>query len=408
MTLGTIEKLPSGNLSVRLPRSVDPKRRRLGTFKSHEEAKGIVNGSLALAQEGQLTIPEGQTLRDFVAAYLDRRELRGLRDTDNARNVAKNHIEDADFIDWPVSGIRRVSVQDWLDKLQRKHSTRSGQRLSAQTVKNALNLLRNCLREAVERGLIERNPAYEVRLHRSASVSTEEKWTYLDQKEQAAVLAAVTDAERPCVTFAMWTGLRQSEQWCLRLVDVHAQEAEPHVVVRFGKNGKATKNGKIRKVPLFGLGLDAVKEQLKWLKGKTNTHGLLFPTIKGERRQEGAPDDWHAWLTKAAVKRRVRWHDLRHTCASSLISGWRGGHRWSLSEVAAMLGHSDIKVTQRYAHLAGSALQETVAITEAAIRGPRVDQKRSQVSESAARALKFLNRRSQVRLLSGRQKNTRF
>ncbi|MEO6575667.1 MAG: site-specific integrase, partial [Polyangiaceae bacterium] len=49
------------------------------------------------------------------------------------------------------------------------------------------------------------------------------------------------------------------------------------------------------------------------------------------------------------------WHDLRHTCASALVSGmW--GRAWRLEEICALLGHSSITVTQRYAHLAGTAL----------------------------------------------------
>ena len=46
----------------------------------------------------------------------------------------------------------------------------------------------------------------------------------------------------------------------------------------------------------------------------------------------------------------MRFHDLRHTCASHLVRGtW--GRRWSLEEVKEYLGHSSIQVTQRYAHL---------------------------------------------------------
>jgi integrase len=51
----------------------------------------------------------------------------------------------------------------------------------------------------------------------------------------------------------------------------------------------------------------------------------------------------------------VRWHDLRHTCGASLISGW-WGRAWRLEEIKELLGHKDISVTQRYAHLAKGAL----------------------------------------------------
>ena len=432
MTVGTYEKLRSGKVSARLPRSVDPKRRRLGTFASDEEAKGIINASLAMAIEGSLTVAEGQTFRSFLRGYLDRREQRGARDNENTRNVSKNHLEDADFVDWPLTSIKRVHVRDWLDRLQRKHAERTGKRLSPQTVRNALNLLRTCLGDAVDRGVIEDNPARDVRVPRSINATTEDKWTHLTPEEQDALLKAVPEAERNCVAFAIWTGLRQSEQWCLHLADVHVDGTTPHVVVRYGKKGKPTKNGKIRKVPLFGTGLDVAQAQIKALKGKRNPHKLLFPSIRGEYRQQGAPRGWENWPKDAGIKKRVRWHDLRHTCASSLICGWRGGQTWPLSHVCEFMGHSDIKMTQRYAHLDQSALREMVATTEAAIRapqakldetqiaqlgesataetvvpteaelrGPQADQNGAQVIEMPEFAAQFLNRRSQVRLLSG-------
>jgi hypothetical protein len=58
----------------------------------------------------------------------------------------------------------------------------------------------------------------------------------------------------------------------------------------------------------------------------------------------------------------VRWHDLRHTCAASLVSGW-WGRQWRLEEIRALLGHGSLKATERYAHLADSALQQAAAET---------------------------------------------
>jgi|HubBroStandDraft_1064217.scaffolds.fasta_scaffold294225_2 hypothetical protein len=77
------------------------------------------------------------------------------------------------------------------------------------------------------------------------------------------------------------------------------------------------------------------------------------------------------WLstrrTLRQVVREVRFHDMRHTCASHLLQGtWR--RRWRLEEVKDFLGHSSIIVTQRYAHLSDHALHEAAA--ETAARGP--------------------------------------
>ncbi len=49
----------------------------------------------------------------------------------------------------------------------------------------------------------------------------------------------------------------------------------------------------------------------------------------------------------------IRANDLRHGFASMLVSGGR-----SLYEVQQILGHSDPKITMRYAHLSSKTLQD--------------------------------------------------
>jgi Phage integrase family len=117
-------------------------------------------------------------------------------------------------------------------------------------------------------------------------------------------------------------------------------------------------------VPLFGLALDAVRTwqaQLAWYAPK-NPLGLLFPTERGKRRDKKPPRGWPKAIAifgdVPRIARKPWWHLLRHTCASSLVSGaW--GFRWSLEDVSKMLGHSSINTTEIYAHFAPSAVQNT-------------------------------------------------
>jgi hypothetical protein len=63
-------------------------------------------------------------------------------------------------------------------------------------------------------------------------------------------------------------------------------------------------------------------------------------------------------LRLCGIERNVRWHDMRHTCASSLIQGLWGGAPQRLEVVGKMLNHSTIASTQRYAHLGTNPLRE--------------------------------------------------
>jgi len=53
--------------------------------------------------------------------------------------------------------------------------------------------------------------------------------------------------------------------------------------------------------------------------------------------------------------RNIRFHDLRHTCASYLAQNGA-----SLLEIADVLGHKQIQMTKRYAHLCVSHKQKLI------------------------------------------------
>jgi hypothetical protein len=128
------------------------------------------------------------------------------------------------------------------------------------------------------------------------------------------------------------------------------------------------------------MALEAAREWLTILPSYAphNPEGLMFPTPAQEKQSKSGGRGWAggarrqvgktppAWKTvkKKLGQRKIWWHLLRHTCATSLLCGW-WGRRWSLEEVAKMLGHSSVKVTERYAHLMASELANIAAESHA-------------------------------------------
>ena len=100
-----------------------------------------------------------------------------------------------------------------------------------------------------------------------------------------------------------------------------------------------TKSGKGRKVPLS----PSLTKALKAHRGLRHlADARMFPGLDASRLKRHL----RAACRRAGVA-EVRWHDLRHSFASQLVSAGV-----SLRQVQAWLGHSTIAMTERYSHLA--------------------------------------------------------
>ncbi len=159
---------------------------------------------------------------------MDDREVSGVEDIKSDRSRWRRHIETAAFIDWPIASIRPLARPGLADGDARKsaapgrgYRAAPKRRLGKQTIKNTLNLLRCCLEAAVERELIRENPAQEVHLPRAKRKDrrTFDPWTYLMPEEQDRLLSCqdIPEEDRDLAAFALWTGVRESEQWNLDL-----------------------------------------------------------------------------------------------------------------------------------------------------------------------------------------------
>ncbi|MEP7124719.1 MAG: site-specific integrase, partial [Byssovorax sp.] len=363
--LGSIDPR-GGKLRLRVPDGRGGTR-TLGNFNTLEEAESVQRGWAHLRKSGEVV--DGVVFAKYGEGWLDRRELAGVKSIERDRSRWRTHVLTAPFAGWPIDRIGRRDLRAWIDELTAKLRKGTKRRISPQTVRHCVNLVRGCLAEAVEDELLEKNPAIGLTSKRTPASN---RWTYLVVDEQRRLLTAdvIPEMERLTIEFALGSGLRQGEHWCLKLRDVDVGSASPRVIVRGkepkGHNPGGTKSGKIRVVPLFGIALAAARRVLALLPTfcKKNPLGLMFPTARGYQRREGKPPrGWRSYLEAAGLGdparrhdgRAVRWHDLRHSCATSLVAGW-WGHVWSLDRVRDVLGHSSVTVTERYAHLAPSVL----------------------------------------------------
>ena len=239
---------------------------------------------------------------------------------------------------------------------------------SSQTVKHALRLIRGALEWAVEEEWVGANPAIGVK---EPAKRAPEPWTFLDKGEMAALMSApIPEKPRALFLLALFSGMRKGELLGLRWEDVHLDVAHSHVVV-CSSHGGPTKNMRSREVPLLEPAVGALREYRSRYPALPRAH--VFRRKSGGRHEEGYDGGWrHVWCSRI-LGRRVRFHDLRHSCASALISGdW--APEWvsrplRMEEVQKWLGHCAISVTQRYAHLSADSLRSLVMKSSAPADG---------------------------------------
>lgn len=153
---------------------------------------------------------------------------------------------------------------------------------------------------------------------------------FLTRSELAGLLRGIPNRQmRKAALVAAFTGLRRGELAKLRPINVQGDLI--HL--------QTTKSGRPRTVPVVHHALFALRRLPFGVHPDTLTHAV-------ERAQPG-----------------TRFHDLRHTAASFLIAAGVDLYR-----VGTILGHRDIRTTQRYAHLAVHDLRQAVSALGSAQR----------------------------------------
>ena len=133
------------------------------------------------------------------------------------------------------------------------------------------------------------------------------------------------------VLMAITTGARRGELLSLRWNDIDFERRTAYV--------STTKNGQPKVLPLT----DSVIRELQLF--NKNDSSLIFASKVKENVAYCFTKPWKKALEDGEIE-DFRFHDLRHSCASYLAQSGA-----SLLEIADVLGHKQISVTKRYAHL---------------------------------------------------------
>jgi site-specific recombinase XerD len=239
--------------------------------------------------------------------------------------------------------ITRLEIQTLLTSFR--------QTMAPASCNHILKVIRHSLNLAIEWGFLETNPATRIPLfHENNTIDR-----YLNDAELERLLAVLrTDENRTVCQIALFllsTGLRLQEAMTAAWVDVNLENRTIKI------RAINSKNKRLRSVPLN----DSAMEVLTQL----DTRGRfehLFINRQTQKPYTTITKVWQRLRSKAGLE-YLTIHMLRHQYASFLVNSGR-----TLYEVQQILGHSDSKVTQRYAHLSTKTLQEAASSASAKIK----------------------------------------
>jgi integrase len=248
----------------------------------------------------------------------------------------------------PLTALRPDHLARWVQHLEAAGN-------AGKTIQNKHGFVSSALNAAVNSGHITVNPAAGQRLPR-----TERKeMVFLTKEEYHLLHGCFSDHYKPFVEFLAATGVRFSEATALQPTDIDPDAA----TVRISRAWK--------RIPGDGyeLGPPKTKRSIRTIgvpRGVCDaldlSHEWLFVNTVGNpvRIYGWRENVWYPGLVKAdekGLKKRPRIHDLRHTCASWMISAGV-----PLPVIQQHLGHESIHTTIAcYGHLDSRSMEAAVA-----------------------------------------------
>jgi integrase len=274
-----------------------------------------------------------ETCASFADRWLEEWPRRALSTQRNYRDAVKRFADH--FGPTPLGDVERLSARTWALSVPRGVS-----RVVGIMYEDARNV-----------GLVEGNPFSNLRLPlvERTDIHPPTLEEYRALLRACTVLGGYGPEFRAMIQFSAWTGIRAGELQALRLSDVDTDQIHVrHSRRRDGSLGPP-KNGKAESMPFPPPArvLDQVPRR---------PDDFVFHSPRGLPLQQGSHHySWRTVRARAGVRETIRWHDLRHFCATQLLE--LGADHFAVS---VQLRHHDggKLVMERYGHPSREAAKD--------------------------------------------------
>lgn len=261
----------------------------------------------------------------------------------STKRTIKNDQQKLKLLILPMLGAKPVNSITKPDILKLMKALSNKGRKPA-TINRYRSLLSVIFNFAIDSGYITENPAQKTK----PLPENNERVRWLTDIEQERVIQALQDEPqnaRNAIMVCLVTGRRRGDVFNMKWEDINYDHRFWHI--------PRAKDNKKHNVPLTQPLINILKEQEKI---RVALNPYVFPGRHGRDHIKSVQRSWKAVSEKAELE-DFHLHDLRHNYASQLVQ-----NNIDLYVVGTLLGHSDSKMTRRYAHLADDNLSKAANI----------------------------------------------
>lgn len=240
---------------------------------------------------------------------------------------------------YPHVGSVSEITPDILESYKHKRSRKA----SGSTINTELKAINAFLNLAISWGYLRENPLKKVS---SISLSKNKIPRFYSKDEVKKILNHSPDPYHDIFKVLLHTGMRRDELRFLEVQDIDLKRSRIHIKV---KDGFAPKTSE-RTIPIHKAIMPILRDRIA-----QGHPGLIFPNKKGKLYE---PRKWWKVLKKICKEIEIpdaKIHTFRHTFASWLVMSGV-----DITTVSRLLGHTDIRTTMIYAHLAEDHLDDSI------------------------------------------------
>jgi site-specific recombinase XerD len=279
---------------------------RIAAKRAHQLAAGDYDMATDI---GKKTI-----VIEWMQGYVDTYKKKDKRNMQGALNRFKSFLVEEKLQGITFGKLNEVIISDFQDYL-REHSTGEGS-------SSYFSRFKKMMKQAFNRKLIASNPAL---LVKTIQGNAKKKDTLTLEEIQFLANTPTESAEvKRAFLFSCITGLRWIDVTGLTWSMINAHNK--HMSISQSKTEKEVH-----------INLNDTAIKLLGAHGKPKEKVFTLPTANGANKS------LKAWVKRAGIKKKITWHNGRHSFGTNLIF-----HGADVTTASNLLGHTTLKHTQRY------------------------------------------------------------